>query len=74
VGLFALPFAWRRRSDLAAGLALVILVSGTLYAAPLIVAAPSAELRYLLWPCIAALVAGVLAFAGQRNGVRARPP
>ncbi len=63
VGLFALPFAWRRRSDLAASLALVLLVSGTLYAAPLIVAAPSAELRYLLWPCVASLVAGVLALA-----------
>jgi hypothetical protein len=74
VGIFALPFAWRRRERSAARIALVLIASGTLYALPLMVFAPSAELRYVFWPCVASLVAGVLAFArdegtsAERNG------
>jgi hypothetical protein len=63
VGIVAAPFAWRRRERPAARIALVLLVSGALYALPLVFLAPSAELRYLFWPCVASLVAGVLAFA-----------
>jgi hypothetical protein len=63
VGLLAAPFAWRRRDRHAARIALVLIVSGALYALPLVFLAPSAELRYLFWPCVASLIAGVLAFA-----------
>jgi hypothetical protein len=62
-GIVAAPFAWRRRDRLAARIALVLILSGALYALPLVFLAPSAELRYLFWPCVASLVAGVLAFA-----------
>jgi len=65
VGLFAAPFAWRRRDRPAAQIALVLIVSGALYALPLVFLAASAELRYLFWPCVASLVAGVLAFARE---------
>jgi hypothetical protein len=63
VGVFAAPFAWRRRDRAAARIALVLIASGALYAFPLVFLAPSAELRYLFWPCVASLVAGVLAFS-----------
>lgn len=55
-GLVATPFAWRRRR--AGGcIALVVLASGWLYALPLLVAASSAETRYLGWPCLAGMLA-----------------
>jgi hypothetical protein len=74
-GLVAAPFAWRRREHLAARVALVLIASGALYALPLIVLAPSAELRYTLWSCVAALIAGVLAFAsGQAPFTRSGAP
>ncbi len=63
VGLVAAPFAWRRRDRPAARIALVLIASGALYALPLVVLVTSAEVRYTLWPCVASLVAGVLAFA-----------
>ena len=63
VGVIAAPLAWRRRDRFAARIALILIASGALYALPLVFAAPSAELRYLFWPSIASLVAGVLAFA-----------
>ena len=67
VGLVAVPFAWRRRDRVAGRIALVVIASGALYALPLVVLAPSAELRYALWPCVASLVAAVLAFANARS-------
>jgi hypothetical protein len=72
VGLVAAPFAWRRRDRLAARIALVLIASGALYAVPLTVLAPSAELRYTLWPCLASLVAAVLAFANASAAPSAR--
>ncbi|HEX6833047.1 MAG TPA: hypothetical protein VF132_05890, partial [Rudaea sp.] len=45
----------------------VVLLSGLLYAAPLPVVAPSAELRYLGWTCVAAILGAVLAFAAPRR-------
>lgn len=63
VGLVAAPFAWRRRDRLPARIALLLIASGAFYALPLTVLAPSAELRYTLWSCVASLVAAVLAFA-----------
>ena len=63
VGLAAAPVAWRRRERLTTRIALALIASAALYAMPLVVFAPSAELRYTLWPCVASLVAAVLAFA-----------
>jgi len=63
VGIVAAPFAWRRRDRPTARIALILIVSGALYALPLVFLAPSAELRYLFWPCVASLVASVLAWA-----------
>jgi len=68
VGIVAAPFAWRRRDRSAARIALMLIVSGALYALPLVFLAPSAELRYLFWPCVASLVASVLAFARADSG------
>jgi hypothetical protein len=66
IGLVAAPFAWRRRAQPAACIALVILASAVLYTLPLVLLAPSAELRYLLWPVVASLIGAVLAFARTR--------
>lgn len=60
-GLVGLPLAWRRREFPGARAALILLASAWMYALPLVLLAPSAELRYLGWPCVASLVA--LAFA-----------
>jgi len=65
LGVVAAPIAWRRRAQPSAKIALVMLVSAALYALPLIVIVPSAERRYLLWSCAAALVALVLALARE---------
>jgi hypothetical protein len=63
IGLVAAPFAWCRRAQPPASIALVILASGAIYTLPLVLLTASAELRYLLWPSVAALIAVVLAFA-----------
>jgi len=57
--------AWRRRENPQAQAALATLVSGLLYAAPLPLIAPSAELRYLAWPCIAAVLGAALTLAAS---------
>ena len=57
IGLIGLPFAWRRRRLAGARYALILLASAWLYALPLMLLAPSAELRYLGWPCVASLLA-----------------
>ena len=58
IGLIALPLAWRRRRrSVGASIALILLASAWLYALPLTLFAPSAELRYLGWPCVASLLA-----------------
>lgn len=61
-GLLAAPFAWRRRRDGAGRVALAALTSAWLLAMPLLALAPSAELRYLGWPCVASLLAVAAAF------------
>jgi len=68
IGVVVAPLAWRRRDQASAKIALVMLVSAALYALPLSLLAPSAERRYLLWPCAAALVAVVLALSSRRPG------
>lgn len=71
LGLLALPAAWRRRSETAGVAALVLLGSAWLYALPLCVFAPAAELRYLGWPCVASLLALVCtALAPVRGAAR----
>ncbi len=60
-GVIALPLAWRRRRFAGARCALILLASAWLYALPLPLLAPSAELRYLGWPCLASLLAFVCA-------------
>lgn len=57
VGVIALPLAWRRRRLAGARHALILLASAWLYALPLTLFAPAAELRYLGWPCVASLIA-----------------
>jgi len=63
VSLVAFYAAWRRRESRNAQAALVVLASGLAYAAPLPLIAPSAELRYLGWTCLAALIGTALAIA-----------
>lgn len=57
--------AWRRRESPQAQAALATLASGLLYAAPLPLIAPSAELRYLAWTCLAAVLGAALALAAS---------
>lgn len=57
--------AWRRRESLQGKAALAVLASGLLYAAPLPLIAPSAELRYLAWTCLAAVLGAALAFTAN---------
>jgi hypothetical protein len=61
VEALSLLLAWRRRTDPHAALAIGIASSALVYAASFVVLAPSAELRYLTWPIIAAVPA--IAFA-----------
>lgn len=60
LGLVALPFAWSRRATTRGRAALLLLASAWLYALPLTLLAPAAELRYLGWPCVASLLAFAL--------------
>jgi hypothetical protein len=57
LGLVAAPMAWRQRASLGGRIAVVLLASAWLYALPLTLFAPAAELRYLGWPCVASLLA-----------------
>jgi len=67
LALAALAIAWRRRAHANAQAAIAVLVSGLLYAAPLPFIAPSAELRYVGWTCLAALIGAALAFSAPRD-------
>jgi hypothetical protein len=70
IAIGALILAWRRRrAD--AYFAFAVVSSGLLYAAPLAVIAPAAELRYLGWTCVAAILGAALAFATPRASVTA---
>lgn len=61
-GLAAALHAWRRR-DHASAPALWLVASAWCYALPYAVIAPAAEFRYLLWSCIASLIAAWLRFS-----------
>jgi len=65
--LCACAFAWRRRAEAHARLALAVLGSGLLYALPLLAVAPSVELRYLGWTCLSAILGIALVFAPRIN-------
>lgn len=69
-GLAALPAAWRRRHTPAGRIALLLLASAWLYAAPLTLLAPAAERRYLGWPCVASLLALACAWFAPRSATR----
>ena len=63
VALAGLAIAWRRRELLAAQAALAACASGLLYATPLPLISPSAELRYLGWTCLASILGMALALS-----------
>lgn len=67
LGLAALPVAWRRRTQANARAALAVLASGLAYAAPLPLIAPSAELRYLGWSCLTAVIGAALAWSSRQG-------
>lgn len=67
LGLIGAAIAWRRRGDIDARLAAIALLSAWLYALPLTAIAPSAELRYLAWPCVASLLAFACAAFAPRS-------
>jgi hypothetical protein len=69
LAIIAAIVAWRRRVQENAQAALVVLASGLFYAAPLPFIAPAAELRYLGWTCLAALLGAALAFTAPRRSV-----
>jgi hypothetical protein len=69
VALVSLARAWRRRREWHGQAALAILASGLMYALPLPIIAPSAELRYLGWTCVSAILGAALAFASPRSPV-----
>ncbi len=75
LGLAGGFLAWRRRNGFAVRIALIALLSAWLYALPLCLLAPAAELRYLGWPCVASLLAfASAAFAPHRLlAARIRP-
>jgi hypothetical protein len=71
IGLLAAPFAWLQRRQPCARLALLLLGSAWLYLLPLYALAPSAEVRYAAWPCVASLIAsGAVLFAASRRAAR----
>lgn len=67
LSLIAFVQAFRRRHTVDMGPALAVLSSALLYAAPLPWIAPAAELRYVGWTCLAALIGAALAFAAPRK-------
>ena len=62
----AFALAWPRRRAREGAVALGVLASGALYALPLAVVAPGAELRYLGWTFVAGWLAAGIAVAMRR--------
>jgi hypothetical protein len=73
LALIAGAVAWRRREHTHAQAAMAAIASGLLYAAPLPVIAPSAELRYLAWTCAAAVLGAALTLAAWRSPLTSAP-
>lgn len=71
LGLLAAPLAWLRRRRRCARVALLLLASAWLYLLPLYALAPSAEVRYVAWSCVASLIAfAATAFAALPRAAR----
>lgn len=70
LGVGAGIVAWRRRGSPLADGALAAVASGLAYAAALPIIAPSVELRYLGWTCLAAVLGAGLALAAPRRLTR----
>jgi hypothetical protein len=66
LALLAFAIAWRRRGEQQAQAALAVLSSGLLYALPLPLIAPSAELRYLGWTCLSSILGAALIFSAPK--------
>lgn len=60
IGLCLLPAAWRRRAEPAGALALALIVSGLALEGSFLVVSIASDLRYHLWPMIAAPLALIL--------------
>ncbi len=67
LGLPAVALALRRRFAGDRALVLALVASALAYTAPLLLLAPAAEWRYLLWPMLASALALLLALAGTRR-------
>jgi hypothetical protein len=68
IALAALAMAWRRRQLPGAQAALVACASGLMYAMPLPLISPSAELRYLSWTCLSSILGIALALSSCYSG------
>ncbi|MFT3790740.1 MAG: hypothetical protein QM741_06620 [Rudaea sp.] len=64
-GFAALVLAWCWRIRANAQAAIAVLASGLAYAAPLPLIAPGADLRFLGWTCLAAMIGAALALASR---------
>ncbi|HWJ38695.1 MAG TPA: hypothetical protein VNR86_08055 [Sphingomicrobium sp.] len=60
ISLILLPAAWRRRAESAGGLALALLASGLVLEASFLAISIASDLRYHLWPMVAAPLALIL--------------
>lgn len=67
LALVALIPAWRRRGDVSGLAAFAVLSSGLLYALPYFFLTEGAELRYLGWSCLSALIGAALLWAAPRE-------
>ena len=67
LGALAILIVWRRRDSALAKVALATATSGLVYAAPLPFIAPSMELRYVGWPCLAGIISLAIAICAVRS-------
>ena len=68
--LTLLILAWRRRHDPRAAIVLGVTSSSLAYAASFVILAPSAELRFMTWPIVAAPLAIVLWLAPNKVRIK----
>jgi len=67
IALCAIVAGWRQGFGRTAALQVALLVSTALYLSMLLPLTPSAEQRYLLWPLLALVLAGVMALEKQNE-------
>jgi hypothetical protein len=67
LAVIAIFVAWHRRESALAKAALATAASGLLYAAPLPFIAPSIELRYVGWTCLAGIISVAMAICAVRS-------